>query len=229
MKLTLIKQQLETSDVITFSFQPDQPVTWQPGQFIKYQLPLDPSDDRGESRYFTISAAPFENEIHITTRIASEHGSAFKSGLQHLQAGDQVEASEPMGEFIVDQLQAGHVFISGGIGITPYRSILAQAAHDNQMPSIALLYANRNDQFVFKSELDAITKAHPTLSITYLVEPQRIQLADIQQATQKLQKDTPYYYISGPKPMVEGFKQTLIDSGIQADFIKTDYFPGYKD
>jgi ferredoxin-NADP reductase len=229
MKLTFIKQQPETPDVITFSFQPEQPITWQPGQFIKYQLPLNPSDERGENRYFTISSAPFEQEVHITTRIAAEHGSAFKSGLLHLQPGDHIEASEPMGEFIVDQPQAGHVFIAGGIGITPYRSIIAQAVHDQQMPNIALLYANRNDQFVFKSELEQAAATYPSLFIEDFIEPRRIELADIQQAAQKLNKPTTYYYISGPKPMVEGFKQTMIDAGISADLIKTDYFPGYKD
>lgn len=229
MILTLDQKKQETADTVSFIFKPSEPVVWQAGQYIKYQLPLNSADDRGDTRYFTVSSAPYEGDIRITTRLAAEKGSTFKAALSTLPVGGQIEAAEPKGKFVMQEPDAGYVFVAGGIGITPYRSILLDLAHRQQPMNIVLLYANRSqDNIPFKDELDQLAQDHPSLSIEYIIEPERIQLSHIQKAAEKLAKDNVYYYVSGPEPMVEAFEKLLLENGYDEDHLKTDFFPGYE-
>ncbi len=229
MKATLIKKIPETSTVTTYQFQPADSVEWQAGQFIEYHLPQTSPDDRGESRYFTISSAPYEEHIQITTRLDHQHGSTFKSALDELNIGDEIEVSKPMGEFVVDNPQAHYVFIAGGIGITPFHSILLDLAHRQQPIQVALLYANRDDEVVFKDVLEKIAAASFTFTTRYYIGDQRIQLTDITAAADQFDGEKVYFYISGPEPMVGGYTQQLSEAGVEKDQIITDYFPGYND
>ena len=229
MKATLVNKKPETSDVTTYQFQTEQPVQWQAGQFIEYHLPHQSADDRGESRYFTVSSAPHEDHIQITTRLNHEHSSTFKAVLDELKEGDQIEISEPMGEFVINEPEAGYVFISGGIGVTPFRSILLDLAHKGQPINVALLYASRNQEIVFNQELEELAAQHPSLTIQHFIGDQRIELSDITKAAERFEGQKVYFYISGPKPMVGSYKQQLKDAGYQPDQIMTDYFPGYSD
>lgn len=227
MKVALINKKSETDDIKTYQFKPSQPVRWQAGQFIQYQLPHQPVDDRGIERYFTIASAPFESYLQITTRLNKSQGSSFKLALDNLQIGDVIEASEPMGEFVIDNVQTSYVFIAGGIGITPFRSILLELSHLQQPINIALLYASRTSDIAFEHELNKLAEEHPTFSVSYFIGEHQIQVADITNAVKKIGGSKTEFYISGPKPMVGSFKQQLLDAGYEKRQIKTDYFPGY--
>jgi ferredoxin-NADP reductase len=80
MKLRLIQKHQELHDVCSFVFEPEEPITWEAGQYMHYNFPHPDTDDRGVERWFTISTAPFEKNIRITTRLALEKGSSFKKG-----------------------------------------------------------------------------------------------------------------------------------------------------
>jgi len=90
-----------------------------------YTFPNDNPDNRGVTRYFTISSTPFEDFIMITTRI-SRPSSSFKESLTEMKIGGRITASGPDGDFTIDDLGKNYIFIAGGIGITPFRSILLQ-------------------------------------------------------------------------------------------------------
>src|SRR5260221_9168282 len=102
MKLKLIQKKQETSDCISFIFKAEEPLVWQPGQFLQYTLPHKTVDDRGEKRFFTIASAPFEQHIQVTTRFALEKGSSFKNNLHQLEVGQEIEATGPNGSFTLD-------------------------------------------------------------------------------------------------------------------------------
>lgn len=225
MKLQLSKVKNELTDVRTFIFEPPQPLTWQPGQYMHYVLEHPEADDRGVERWFTIAAAPYEKHIQITTRLASDHGSSFKRALIKLQPGDEIEADGPKGKFVLDDPVKQHIFIAGGIGITPFRAMLLQLDHDKQPINVDLLYANRNDNFVFDKELMNLADHHPQFKIHKFVDPARIETKDIKAVAAKL--DDPEYYVSGPEPMVEAFEKTLKSMGIAEAKIHLDFFPGY--
>lgn len=226
MKFILKEKKQETSDVISFIFQPLEPLSWQPGQFIHYVLHHRPTDERGSDRWFTNAAAPFENHVQITTRIATEKGSSFKKEFIHVQEGEAIEASVVEGDFTLDDPGKQYVFIAGGIGITPFRSILKQLAYDKKPINVTLLYANRDEKdIVYQQELEAIAKENPTFVIHYIFSPEHIDETKIRALIPDLTK--PLFYISGPEPMVENLGNTLKAMGIPEDHLKQDWFPGY--
>ena len=96
MKLRLVNVTQREGDVKEFSFQPPESFTWVAGQYMHYVLPHE-ADDRGIERWFTISSAPSESDVRITTRINHEHSSSFKDALQQLEIGDEIEAEEHSG------------------------------------------------------------------------------------------------------------------------------------
>jgi ferredoxin-NADP reductase len=226
MQLIFQGRFVKQGNVTRFVFSPAAPLTWTPGQYLHYTLPHDNADDRGEERWFTISSAPFEKDIWITTRIAEEHGSSFKQKLLSLSPGETIEAGEPEGDFTLGELDKEYIFVAGGIGITPMRSILNQLHHDGKDFRIELLYANRDEASIaFKDELEAISQAHEGFNITYFTGT-TIDQAALAAAAAKC--TDPTFYVSGPEPMTEAFKETLDQMGVDEAHAKFDYFPGYK-
>ena len=114
----------ETPVIRTFFFKSERPLRYVAGQFIELTLPHADPDDRGTRRWFTLSSAPSHELISITTKHA-EKPSTFKQKLWSLEPGDTVDISEPMGDFVLpkDSTQP-LVWIAGGLGITPFHSIV---------------------------------------------------------------------------------------------------------
>jgi len=225
MKLELIAKKVETVDVTSFIFKPLAPLTWQAGQFLHYVLHHEPTDDRGSDRWFTVAAAPFEEHVMITTRLTSEKGSSFKTKLSSLPIGKKIEVSDVDGDFTIDDPNKEYVFIAGGIGVTPFRSILKQLEHEKKPINVTLLYANRDQSIVYKEELEAIAKNNPHFNIHYIFSPEHIDEQKIKEYVPDVQK--PFFYISGPEPLVDSLGNMLKAMGIQEDHIKQDWFPGY--
>lgn len=226
MELTLIDKKQETADVWTFTFEPSSPITWEPGQFLIYQLPHKNEDVRGKMRFFTISSPPFEKYPAITTRIQNEDGSSFKKTLLSMKSGDKIEAKGPDGNFIVEDLNRNYVFIAGGIGITPFHSIIKQLNNDNSLPRITLLYANKNDDILFKKEFDQIQKENKNLNVEYILSPKHIDGSLIEEKVKDITNSL--FYVSGPNPMVDSLMQILKELGVFEKGIMQDYFHGYK-
>jgi len=226
MKLTLIGTKQLEGDVRTFVFASDTPRTWVAGQFLRIILPHDDEDDRGHKRWFTISAAPSDGHMAISTRIVSEHPSSFKQALASLPLGTTVEAEEPEGDFILEDKNRNYIFVAGGIGITPFHSIIREAAFQKEMPKITLLYAYGTADVAFKQELEDIKEKFPNLRIEYILSPARIDKDLLQKTIASI--GNPFVYVSGPEPMVEAFEKTLAEIGLAKDSIKTDFFPGYE-
>jgi ferredoxin-NADP reductase len=225
MKLRLIQTRPEVPNVETFIFEPDERVEWQPGQYMHYVFTHPDEDDRGHERWFTIAAAPFEKHLQITTRFNDEHSSSFKTALKAMKVGDTIEADGPKGKFVISEPAKKHVFLAGGIGITPYRGMLAQMDHDGQDWRVELLYANRDEDFVFGEELERIASRHQNFRIHKFIGGRHIEEADL-----KPYADDPeaVIYLSGPEPMIESFEETLKEKlKVAGERVKTDFFPGY--
>lgn len=225
MKLTLTDKQHETPDAVSFFFRPEEPLNWQAGQFAVYKLPHPDMDDRKDERYFTISSAPAEGgQVRLTTRF-SDRSSSFKKNLRGFEPGSTIEITPPDGDFTVADPTEELVFIAGGIGITPFRAILMDMDRRGLPIRATLLYANRDENFIFKDELEALARKHPDFKIHYFVSPQRIDEAAIRAAVPDISR--PIFYVSGPEPMVESFEKILQGMGLPPHHIKTDFFPGY--
>jgi len=225
MKLILVDKRSETEDVTSFIFRSDAPLKWQAGQFLHYVLPHADPDDRGVTRYFTIASAPFEGQVMLTTRFAPERGSSFKRALRQLPLGAAVDVGEPDGDFIVGDPGHEHIFIAGGIGVTPFRAILLDLDHRELPINATLLYANRNPDFVYKAEMDRLAGRHPRLVVRYLVSPERVTQSSIRGVSADLAK--PIFYVSGPEPFVDALGTMLTGLGVPDGQVKSDFFPGY--
>ncbi len=224
MQLTLISKKLEAGDAMTFIFQPAEPFAWEPGQLLHYTLAHANPDDRGIVRWFTISAAPFEGHVTITTRLNAKRKSSFKTALSNLPLGGIIEADGLEGEFTVNDLNKKYIFIAGGIGITPFRSILMQLNHYANHIQADLLYVNDDTQFVFEDELTALLPTQPYLHL-HKISGRHISEADITSVTNDLTQ--PLFYISGPKQMVLNYQDMLLHMGVPQANIRLDKFPGY--
>lgn len=223
MKLKLIRRIKEASDCYSFIFEKPANFHFEAGQFLIYTIHNHSHDDRGEERYFTISSAPFEDEIRLTTRFSRET-SSFKKDLMSLKIGSEIEVKGPEGDFSFDENFENHLFIAGGIGVTPYRSILLNLQNKEKQPNIKIYYANKNIEIVFQDELEEID--NPNLLIEYFIADNKLTYEKIYEDYKVL--DNCAIYLSGPEPMVENFSNELIKLGVPEKNIKRDYFPGYK-
>jgi ferredoxin-NADP reductase len=225
MKFTLTATKQEASDTFSFIFAPDQSLQWKAGQLLRYVLNHPDPDDRGVERYFSIASAPHEKHVMLTTRFASK-SSSFKKALKSLRPGDAIEAHDLEGDFVVVDPKKTFVFIAGGIGITPFRAILLDLEYNQQPLNVQLLYANRDNDFPYRKELEALKARHPKFRIDYVVSPNRIDEKSIPQLVPDIEK--PILYVSGPEPMVESMDETLKKIGVPEERIKNDFFPGYQ-
>ncbi|HLC87991.1 MAG TPA: FAD-dependent oxidoreductase, partial [Patescibacteria group bacterium] len=198
--------------------------------------------ERSDNRFFSIASAPFENIIRLTTKFAQNESSTFKKNLFRLKVGQSIEAFGPSGSFTLEDVNKQYVFIAGGIGITPFHSIISDLNHRNQPVNIILLYAHRTGEPLFSQELNEIAQNHPEFKIYYLISdepvneeqltpnikilPGKMNKPMIQSLIFNLQ--SPIYYISGPEPMMMAFEDMLRKMGIPKENIKRDYFPGYE-
>ncbi|MBM3701017.1 MAG: FAD-dependent oxidoreductase [Actinobacteria bacterium] len=227
MILTLKEKIVRSSDCTSFCFMPANDITWQAGQYMQFMLPHQNPDERGFNRFFTISSAPHEGFVMITTRFAFDKSSTFKKALFSLEKGSSISAMPPMGEFVVKDYAGDYVFIAGGIGITPFRSIVLDLEHKKALGncSIYLLYANRDQDIVFKEELDSLAVNFGKFKVRYVISPERCDISLIKIAVPGYREKT--YYISGPPGLVKSIEQDLVADGFGQTALNLDYFPGY--
>lgn len=200
-------------------------------------LPDAPPADKDAGRHaFSIVSAPFEDRLTIATRMRP---SAFKRAFGALAPGDAIGLDGPFGSLTLHNKRSrAAVFIAGGIGITPFMSILRQAAHDRSDRPLALLYSNRRpEDAAFLDELEAHARAFPSFRLlaTMTEMPKsarrwdgetRIIDADIlERAGAGLPE--PIYYLAGPPAMVDGVRRSLAAAGVDDDDIRAEEFHGY--
>jgi ferredoxin-NADP reductase len=221
-KLILLEKINIIDNVWTFKFQPNKPIIWVAGQYIKVELIHDNTDTEGDKRYFTVSSAPFENNIQITTRITE---SSFKKAMSKLDIGDEITIIHgPKGDFIWQESELPNVFIIGGIGITPFISIIRQQVHDNQKINANLVYSNRTKDIPYMEEIDNWTHNDQSLIVDYEIGTP-ITVKRLEQLIPKLGKSI--IYISGPELMVETIADQLKNHGLSDQQIKKDHFINY--
>lgn len=238
----LVKKEQLTSDAWKFYFEKPfgsaqgKPVGFRytAGQYIKIKLPLEHPDNRGNSRYFTLSSSPTEEYLMITTRILK---STFKLELGSLKIGTKVNFRGPWGDFVLDEIdKRERVLIAGGIGLTPYRSMMRYATDMRFDNKIRMFVSYKSEEeILFKDEFRQIIKDNSNIKIittisepgkTWTGEKGRINTELLQKHLESLENNV--YYIAGPDPMVESLERLLKGEGIAEDNILTDGFPGYK-
>jgi ferredoxin-NADP reductase len=231
MKVVYEQSRDEADNIRTFYFRPERPVQYTAGQFAEWTLKHANPDDRGVRRWFTISSSPTGELVTITTKFAGDKSSSFKKHLFKLQPGDELQMSEPMGDFVLPKLiQTPLIFVAGGIGITPFHSILSWLAEVKEERPIKLLYGVHNeDEIIFQETFDKAGQ-HATIVVSDATPEwggERGQLsAELILGLEQPSEDT-LVYVSGPEPMVEALQKDLIKGGLKKTQFVGDYFPNY--
>lgn len=224
IQLTLVEKENLVDNIWAFRFTSTQPLTWIPGQFIRVELDHDNPDDEGTKRFFTISSAPYEEIVQITTRVTD---STFKQALAALTIGGALPMiKEPDGDFVWQASERSLVFIAGGIGVTPFRSILKQRVHDGQPLNATLIYSGRDENLPFKEEFDTWAVEHPELTVKYVIG-ERLTSEKIAELQPTINESL--VYISGPEPMVETLGHQLKAAGLPDGQLQQDFFPNYNE
>ncbi len=216
-----------TSDTFDFVFDLPKKIDFIPGQYMEFTFDHPHSDGRGNRRYFSLANSPTEKEIRLGVRFGTP-SSSFKKNLLSLDANQKIVASQLIGDFTLPKDKDRKlVLIAGGIGITPYRSILKYLIDKNEKRDIVVVYTARGEnEFVYKSVLQ---EAYEKLGIkTVFVNTKTEGHMD---AT-RLAAEIPDYfqrtfYISGSHNMVAGFEDIVKSLDIPSYQIVTDYFPGF--
>ena len=222
-------------ETMEFRFFKPAGFTFKPGQFADYTLikPLE-TDAEGDTRGFSLGA-PCEEDIVFTTRMRD---TAFKRNMKKMAPGTEVIFDAPYGSFTLqNNTKIPAVFLSGGIGITPMRSIILQATHDKTAHKIFLFYANKSTKDA--AYLEELTEAQNANENFKLIASMTDKDASREWqgetgffTKEMLQKyigdlSIPIYYISGPPSMVTSIRKTLNEAGIDDDNIRTEEFSGY--
>lgn len=231
MKVRFVDKQPQAKDIYSFYFKPEKPVNYIAGQFIELYLPHENKDKRGYKRWFTLSSSPHEKYLAITTNFTHPKGSSFKQTLKNLKPCQQVNMAAPMGDFVLPKdTSIPLLFIAGGIGCTPFHSIISWLQATGQKRQISLLYSARDlEKVAFRSMFDVLGKDFKIMLQNPHVGWKGLTGKLSAKMIMKNFAITPkhYVYISGPEPMVEIIFKDLKDLDINKKHIYTDFFPGY--
>lgn len=235
--LKLKKKMQIAPDIYDFVFELDKKMTYIPGQYLEWTLAHKNPDSRGNRRYFTCAASPTEGNLRIGAKFYPKP-SSFKKALRSLALGSEIVASQLAGEFILPKPPGKKLcFIAGGIGITPFRSIIKFLCDTNQKRDIILLFSNATaSDIVYKDIFDLASQKlgiQTVYTITNTADIPPGWAGRVGYIDDKLiREEVPAYqdrifYISGPHSMVDAFEKTLKGMGLHRNQIKVDFFPGY--
>ncbi len=232
MKVTLDHTHDEAANIRTFFFKPEKPMHYTAGQYTQLHVPHVHPDDRGQKRWFTLSSSPTEELQTITTKFAGDKASSFKKALFKLQPGAELTMADAMGDFVLPKLiQTPLIFVAGGIGITPFHSMLEWLAATGEQRPIKLLYGvNTEDEIIFQGTFDKAGQ-HAIIIVgdaspAWGGERGRLS-AELILGLGKPSEDS-LIYISGPEPMVQALHRDLRKAGIESSQLVSDEFPNYQ-
>jgi ferredoxin-NADP reductase len=223
----------------TMAFHLEKPAGFQfkAGQYVDISLINPPeTDSEGNVRSFSIASAPYEDRLLVVTRMRK---SAFKRVLAILPLGTEVQIEGPMGSFTLHKNRVkAAVFLAGGIGITPFLSMLREAAEERLPQRLYLFYSNRHPKdAAFLKELEILCKVNanfvfvPSMSEegkSSLDWPNERGFIDGEMLLRHMDGlKGPIYYVAGPPAMVAAMREMLTHAGVEEDDIRTEEFGGY--
>ncbi len=223
----------------TMAFHLEKPAgfTFKPGQSVNLELIDPPAEANSSRRTFSLVSAPFENELAIATRMRD--GSAYKRALEALPLDSKIRLKGPLGVMTLHEDRARPaVFIAGGIGITPFMSMLRQAAHDRLGQRLLLLYSNRRpEDAAFLAELQELERRNARFDLHATMTDMGNSARAWNGARGMIDEETvkrfvgdavaPVYYLAGPPTMVNAMSGVLRHAGVRDEDVNSEEFYGY--
>lgn len=229
----LIGKREVAEGTMEFTLEKPEGLDIRAGQFCDVKLPSPEGTPRHDGMHgFSFVNAPFEPHVAVATRM---RGTPFKEAFRKTPDGTVVKLIAPFGDFTLHKTESvPAVFIIGGIGITPVRSMIAQALHDRTGHRLTLIYANRTPaQAAYAAELRELARRHANFTFVPVYTQARADGAEhghvdgdmIRRHVPDLA--APRFYLSGPEGMVKATRALLIEIGANEDNIRTEEFEGY--
>jgi ferredoxin-NADP reductase len=235
--LKLLKKEEVAQGTMRFEFEKPAQFAYKAGQSADWTLPeMKLSDEKGQTRPFSLVSAPHEPYLAFATRIRE---SAFKQTLKDMQPGESIRMEGPFGSFTLhENAQRPAVFLCGGIGITPFRSIIADATARSLPHKIYLFYSNRRPEDApFLDELAQFAQQNPNVVFVPT-------MTDMEKSAQSWDGERGYitmdlvkthvpeygsaiFGLAGPSGMVLAMQKMLTESGVSGDDIRFEEFSGY--
>ncbi|MDD5409630.1 MAG: FAD-dependent oxidoreductase [Candidatus Omnitrophica bacterium] len=226
-----IKEIIQRSyNVKSFRLEIGDWLDFKAGQFLMVRLQDNPKLEK----YLSISSSPTEKcYLEFTKKLTQ---SDFSAALNNLKSGDRVKIKYPLGQFILDESAPKVAFLSGGIGITPIRSICKYVVDKNIGIDMVLVYSNRSIRdIVFKDDFSAMSKSYPLLRVAHVLceAEQGFKCTVGRIDAGVIRNEIPDYlerkfYLCGPPQMVEAMRKILAEElGLSSGKIVTENFQGY--
>jgi ferredoxin-NADP reductase len=220
MQLLFTHRREVAPHVWEYSFKPERPVWFTPGQYAYFTFPFHIADPHGKQhRTFTLTSLPEEAEVRFVVRLDPPL-SVFKEPLASLQPGDELHMGEPLGDAVLPRLVTPLLFIAQGIALASYLAILHDCERSNLSHPITLVWARRDADNSLES---LIPDGAPHLRRVDIHYPLRVDVSTLQPyvASQGL------VYLSGSQTFVETLGTQLEANGILRERILYDYYEGY--
>lgn len=224
----LLHQKEVAEHTVEFTIEKPKGFEYRAGQFGDIVLPPSTGLNESNNKHgFSFVSAPFEDTLRMTTLVRP--GSAFKQAAIKVPDGTAIQLLALWGSFTLhknDMLPA--LFVTSGIGITPVRGIIAQAAHDKTAHQITLIYANRTPaEAAYHEELQQLSRQNA--NFTYVPVFTATQGNVSAQLIREHAKDIPraICYLSGPIALIKDMRALALLAGVDEDNIRTEEFEGY--
>ena len=233
-KLVLDRVEKSAAGCYDYVFHSNRPINHEAGQYLDWTMHVPSSDTRGNRRTFTIASSPAEPALRLGVKFYGQP-SAYKKAMLEMRPGDVVYGAQLAGDFVLPKTDDKVAFIAGGIGITPFRSMIQHMMDVGDKRDATLFYGNNRSSEI--AYVDVFNRAEAELGLRTVYA-----VADQGQAKTKfhsgfidadlITREMPDYadrlfYVSGPRMMVLKFEKVLAELGIARHRIKTDYFPGF--
>ncbi len=235
LKLTLDRIEKQAMGCFDYVFKTSRPMAFAAGQYLDWTMHVRSPDNRGNRRAFTIASAPTETELRLGVKFYA-NPSAFKQSLLALKPGDTIYASQLAGGFTLPKNQNEKLaFIAGGIGVTPFRSMIQHMMDAQDKRSVVLLYGNNKANEIAYADVFNRAEREFGLRTVYAVADDHLPDSNMHHGfidAALIKREMPdfqdrLFYISGPRAMVVRFQKVLAELGVSKTKIKTDFFPGF--
>ncbi len=234
----MLREKIQVAqDTVEFAFIPDRKLSFEPGQYMEWTLSHEHADSRGSRRWFTLASSPTEDQLRLGIKFYDK-GSSYKSAMLDMDQNTPIVAGQVAGDFVMPREKTKKlVFIAGGIGVTPFRSMVKYLVDTNEQRSVRLLYSARTEaDFAYKDVFEA-GRQSLGINTLYVVSDSTVATSSPYTVTgtitrEFIEQNIPDYaecmfYISGTHPMVEVLQLALHELGIPRKDVRVDFFPGY--
>jgi len=237
VRTKLLRKREVAEDTIEFQFEKPGGFLFDPGQFAFFKIPQGLNSSKPLTHHFTITSGPTDDYLAFTTRMRN---SEYKNALASLGSGDEIEVDGPMGALVMPQNKATPlIFIAGGIGITPFYSMIRHMIRVSESRMLTLFYQNdKPSKAAFIVELIKIIEGSQGMfkivaTMTNKEIPKKKWLRERGEITPEMIKEKVNYwvtapcYVAGPPGFVQQKASMLKEMGVPEENIKNESFTGY--